>query len=343
MEPKIVVAHFLDSKEILALTPIENGLINHTYLVETTSEKFILQKINTQVFKNPKGIQRNHLKINEVLGQSNYSKKTVKLIPTLSNDLLFEQNDEAWRMLEYLENSVTFLKASSTEIAFEATKCLSEFYNIINQEPIILEETLPDFINFEKRISDFKTALIQTTERKKIAENEINFIVEHFYLPEKWIELQNLAALPIRAIHADPKISNILFNKENKAIAVIDLDTVMNATILYDFGDMIRSYTNTSNEDDGSAKDSFNLQNYAAVKEGFLFYLKDHLTKVELENLDYAAQLIIYIQAIRFLTDFLNHDIYYSVKYDLQNLDRTKNQINLLKGLMAYLKPGFSN
>lgn len=337
MEPKIVVAHFLDSKEILALTPIENGLINHTYLVETTSGKFILQKINIQVFKNPKGIQSNHLKINEVLEQSNYSKKTVKLIPTLSNDLLFEQNGEAWRMLEYIDDSVTFLKPSSTEIAFEATKCLSEFYNIINQEPIILEETLPDFINFEKRIIDFKTSLIQETERKKIAENEINFILDHLYLSEKWIELQKQKSLPIRVIHADPKISNVLFNKENKAIAVIDLDTMMNATILYDFGDMIRSYTNISDEDDGSAKDNFNPQNYAAVKEGFLFYLKDHLTKVELENLDYAAQLIIYIQAIRFLTDYLNGDIYYSVKYDLQNLDRTKNQINLLKGLMNFL------
>lgn len=337
MEPKIVVAHFLDSKEILALTPIENGLINHTYLVETTSGKFILQKINTQVFKNPKGIQRNHLKINEVLEQSNYSKKTVKLIPILSNDLLFEQNGEAWRMLEYLENSVTFLKPSSTKIAFEATKCLSEFYNIINQEPIILEETLPDFINFEKRIIDFKTSLIQETERKKTAENEINFILNHLYLSEKWIELQKQKSLPIRVIHADPKISNILFNKENKAIAVIDLDTVMNSTILYDFGDIIRSYTNISDEDDGSAKDSFNLQNYAAVKEGFLFYLKDHLTKIELENLDYAAMTVIYIQALRFLTDFLNHDLYYSTDYDLQNWDRTKNQINLLKGLMSFL------
>ena len=337
MDAKIIVEQFLGSVGILSITPIENGLINHTYLVETESGKFILQQVNTLIFKNPTAIQNNHLKINEILDRSGYSKKTVKIIPTLSNHLLFEKNNEAWRMLEFLENSVTFLKPSSTEIAFEATKCLSEFYKIINQEQIILEETLPDFINFEKRINDFKTALIQETERKKTAEKEINFILKHLSLPDKWIDLQNQKSLPNRVIHADPKISNILFDQDNKAIAVIDLDTMMNGTILYDFGDMIRSYTNNSDEDEGAVSDNFNAENYVAVKDGFLFYLKETLTPIELENLDYAAQLIIYIQAVRFLTDFLNHDIYYSVKYDLQNLDRTKNQINLLKGLQLFL------
>lgn len=338
----IIIEDFLGSVEILSIRPIENGLINSTYLVETPESKYILQKINIHIFKNPRGIQNNHLKINEVLEKSDYSRNTVKIIPTLSHNLLFEKDGEAWRMLQYVENSVTFLKPSSTQIAFEAAKCLSEFYKIINQNPIILEETLPDFINFKKRIADFQTSLIQKTERKKTAEKEINFILKHLSLPDRWMELHHQKSLPKRAIHADPKISNILFNIENKAIAVIDLDTMMNGTILYDFGDMIRSYTNKSDEDEGSVSDNFNAENYVAVKDGFLFYLKDQLTKVELQNLDYAAQLIIYIQAVRFLTDYLNHDIYYAVKYDLQNLDRTKNQINLLQGLGAFLNPGSS-
>lgn len=343
MELKIIVEQFLGSVEILSIIPIENGLINNTFLVETAGNKYILQKINTQIFKNPKGIQNNYLKINEVLEQSDYSKKTVKLISTLKNDLLFEKENESWRMLEYLENSVTFLKAENPAIAFEATRCLSEFYKIINQEDLILEEPLPDFINFEKRFYDFKISLQKETERKKFAENEINFLLKHSSLLEKWTELQSSNSLPIRVIHADPKISNILFDKENKAIAVIDLDTMMNGSILYDFGDMIRSYTNSADEDDGSVKENFIAENYVAVKDGFLFYLKDALSPVELENLDYSAQLIIYIQAVRFLTDYLNHDIYYSVKYDSQNLDRTKNQINLLKGLMSFLNSKFSN
>ena len=338
MAPKIIVEQFLGPVGILSITPIENGLINHTFLVETESEKFILQQINTLIFKNPNAIQNNHLKINYVLEQSEYSRKTVKLIPTLSQDLLFEKNNEAWRMLEYLEDSVTFLKPSSTEIAFEATKCLSEFYKIINQEQIILEETLPDFINFEKRVIDFKTALIQETERKKTAENEINFILEHLSLPNRWVELEQQDLLPLRVIHADPKISNILFDKDNKAIAVIDLDTLMQGTILYDFGEMVRSYTNLANEDDGSAEDNFNSTTYESIKEGFLFYLKHMLTPVELANLDYAGQLVTYIQAIRFLTDYLKNDVYYSTKYEHHNLDRTKNQINLLKGLQIFLQ-----
>lgn len=111
----------------------------------------------------------------------------------------------------------------------------------------------------------------------------------------------------------------------------------MISTILYDFGTMIQSYTNTTNEDDGSAENNFNPEIYNAVKKGFLFHLKEKLTPEESENLDYAAQVAIYIQEIRFLTDYLNGSIYYSTKYAEHNLDRTKNQLELLKGLNGYL------
>ncbi|WP_449397500.1 phosphotransferase [Chryseobacterium wanjuense] len=144
--------------------------------------------------------------------------------------------------------------------------------------------------------------------------------------------------LPSRIIHADAKISNILFNKEYHPIAVIDLDTVMISSILYDFGTMIQSYTNNTEEDDGKAENNFNPEIYTAVKKGFLFYLNEKLTPEELENLDYAAQVAIYIQAIRFLTDYLDGSKYYSIKYPEHNLDRTKNQIELLKGLREYLE-----
>jgi len=111
----------------------------------------------------------------------------------------------------------------------------------------------------------------------------------------------------------------------------------MISTVLYDFGTMIQSYTNTTNEDDGSAQNNFNPEMYKVVKEGFLFYLKEKLTLEESDNLDYAAQVAIYIQELRFLTDYLNGSIYYSTKYPEHNLDRTKNQLELLKGLRAYL------
>ncbi|MEF9479228.1 phosphotransferase [Chryseobacterium sp. 1B4] len=144
--------------------------------------------------------------------------------------------------------------------------------------------------------------------------------------------------IPKRIIHADVKISNLLFDRKYRPLAVIDLDTTMISTILYDFGTMIQSYTNITHEDDGSARNNFNPEMYKAVKEGFLFHLKDKLTTTETESLDYAAQVAIYIQELRFLTDYLNGSIYYATKYPEHNLDRTKNQLELLKGLREYLE-----
>lgn len=337
MDLKLIAENFFGAVDIGKITPIESGLINHTYLVETDEGKYILQKINTSVFENPAGIQNNHLKINRLLEKGNYSRKTVPIIPTLKGDLLFEKENEVWRMLNYLDHTVTFLKAPNKEVVFEAAKCFSEFYKNVNVEEIKLEETLPDFINFEKRIADFKIASKINSKRKITAEKEIDFIFESLSLPEQWMDFERKNILPKRVIHADPKLSNLLFNKENNAVAVIDLDTIMHGTILYDFGDMIRSYTNTSEEDDGVEVNNFSAENYIAVRDGFLFYLKDALSKLELEHLEYAAKTVIFIQAVRFLTDYLNDDRYYSTKYEYHNLDRAKNQINLLKGLQLFL------
>ena len=338
MDLTLIAAEFLGSEVIVNITGIENGLINNTYLVETSNEKFILQKINTKIFTNPQAIQNNHLNINEHLEKSGYSKKIVQLIPTLTGNYLVENNNEIWRMMEYIDGSTTFIKAPNLKVVLEATKTLSEFYKILNQSPMILEETLPDFINFEKRIDDFKKSLVQENSRKILAENEINFLLEHLSLPEKWLALERNKDLPTRVIHADPKISNILFNKDQKATAVIDLDTMMNGTILYDFGDMIRSYTNNAEEDNGSSDENFNAETYKVVKEGFMEHLADTLTAIESKNLDYAAKVVIYIQALRFMTDFLKGDVYYNTAHEMQNLYRASNQINLLKGLITFLK-----
>lgn len=331
MELKAVISAFIGEQNH-SFSAIDNGLINHTYFVETDSEKYILQKINTDIFKNPKCIIDNHLAVNSVLKNSDYSRKIVDLIPAQNGEFLVNQK---WRMLEFIENSVTHLKVPNSETAFESAKCFSEFYSVLNSKSIHLEETLPGFIDFGKRISDYQTALENASEERKInAEKEIDFINSHLDLPEKWIELQNNNALPKRIIHADPKISNILFDKNGNAISVIDLDTVMTSTLLYDFGDMIRSYCNLTDEDDASLENNFSGEIYDSVKKGFLFHLENLLSETEKEHLDYAPKVVIYIQAIRFLTDYLNGNIYYSVKYENHNLDRTRNQINLLKNLI---------
>ncbi|MGC4130406.1 MAG: phosphotransferase [Bergeyella sp.] len=331
MELKAVISAFIGEQNY-SVSAIDNGLINHTYLIETENKKYILQKINTDIFKNPQSIISNHLAVNSVLKNSDYSRKIVDLIPARNGTFLVNQK---WRMLEFIENSVTHLKVPNPETAFESAKCFSEFYSVLNSESIHLEETLTGFIDFEKRISDYQTALKNASEELKTnAEKEIDFINSHLDLPEKWIELQRKNALPKRVIHADPKISNILFDKNENAVAVIDLDTVMTSTLLYDFGDMIRSYCNLTDEDDANLEKNFSPEIYDSVKKGFLFHLENLLSETEKQLLEYAPKVVIYIQAVRFLTDYLNGNLYYSVKYENHNIDRTRNQINLLGNIL---------
>ncbi|MCS4301142.1 phosphotransferase enzyme family protein [Chryseobacterium sp. BIGb0232] len=342
MEINDIVMQFIGT-ENYNLSPITDGLINTTYLLEDRdrNEKFILQKINHHVFRQPEVIVNNHLMINELLRSNNYQFQIIEPIPSLTHKLLVKDaNDEPWRMLSFVENSITFLTAPSLQTAFEAAKTFSYFLSIVNTEKLpAIEDTLPNFLNFEKRIADYKKALENAAPQlKENAKAEIEITNQLISLPDQWIEMEKTNQIPKRIIHADVKISNILFDQNHLPLAVIDLDTMMISTILYDFGTMIQSYTNTTHEDDGSAKNNFNPEMYKVVKEGFLFYLKEKLTQEEASHLDYAAQVAIYIQEVRFLTDYLNGSVYYSTKYPDHNLDRTRNQLELLKGLRAYLE-----
>jgi len=161
---------------------------------------------------------------------------------------------------------------------------------------------------------------------------------DHSALPDQWLAWQAAGQLPRRIIHGDPKISNVLFDEANRGLCVIDLDTVMSSTLLYDFGDMARSYTNNTMEDDAQVASVFDPAMYQAVKQGFSYHLGGLLAPIEAENLDYAAQLVIFIQAVRFLTDYLNGDVYYATHYATQNLDRTQNQLRLLTELRCFLE-----
>lgn len=341
MEIKDIIAQFIGTN-LYTLSPISDGLINTTYLLEdkTRDEKLILQKINDRVFQQPEKIIHNHLLINELLRSNHYHLQIIEPIRSLTGELLVKDSDgEPWRMLSFVENGLTFITVPSLQTAFEAAKAFSYFLTTINTEKLpAIEDTIPDFLNFEKRIADYKTALKNAAPHlKENAKAEIEITNQFLSLPDQWIAMEKNNKIPKRIIHADVKISNILFDQDHKALAVIDLDTTMISTVLYDFGTMIQSYTNTTGEDDGNAENNFNPEMYEVVKEGFLFYLKDKLTPEENDHLDYAAQVAIYIQELRFLTDYLNGSIYYSTKYAEHNLDRTRNQLELFKGLRAYL------
>lgn len=342
MEINEIVTQFINTDHY-TLSPINDGLINTTYLLEDLDQqkKFILQKINHHVFRQPEIIINNQVMINELLRSNDYQFQIIEPVPSLTHELLVKDtNGEPWRMLNFVENSVTFLAAPSLQTAFEAAKAFGYFLKTINTEILpAIEDPIPDFLNFEKRITDYKNSLKNAAPHlRENAKTEIEMTNQLLSLPDEWIEMEKRNQLPERIIHADVKISNILFDQDHSPLAVIDLDTIMISTILYDFGTMAQSYTNMAHEDDGSARNNFNAEMYEAVKKGFLFHLKEKLTPKEYDSLDYAAQVAIYIQELRFLTDYLNGSTYYSITHPEHNLDRTRNQLELLKGLRAYLK-----
>jgi Phosphotransferase enzyme family len=346
MDLNIIIETFFDLSNYhsVDIYIIDSGHINTTYLVELQSqhlqkEKYVLQSINTHVFKQPEDILSNLEIVSKHLGQSAYPKMILNAIVNKTGKYLtYDSDGKPWRMLPYIDDSVCFEKVQNPKQAYEAAKAFGEFYAYLwDLDGAKIKTAIPHFLDFESRLKQFEMALSTASAERKIkAKNEIDFILAHKNLPLRFIDMQKRGALPLRLIHADPKISNILFHATTaEPLAVIDLDTMMQGTLLYDYGDMVRSYTNNRAEDDADENNVFNKTTYKAITDGFLFHIKDKLTVIELDNLAYSAEVIIYIQALRFLSDFLNGDVYYKIAYPEQNLNRTRNQIHLLQGLLA--------
>ncbi len=343
MELNDIVIQFIGTDNY-NLSPITDGLINTTYLLEDKDrkEKFILQRINHHVFKQPEVIINNHLAVNQLLENGDYPFMCIKPIPSSTGSFIVKDNQiGAWRMTRFIESTQTLFRIPDSGTAYASAKAIGCFLKTVNTGNMPnIQTPIPDFINFEKRISDYKDSLHKADSSSiSNASAEIEETNRLLTLPQQWIDMEKNHLLPKRIIHGDPNVRNILF-KDSRPLAIIDLDTIMISTLLYDFGDIARSYTNTTNEDDGTATENFNADIYEAVKEGFLSDLKEKLVPEELDNLDYAAQVVIYIQAVRFLTDYLNGNTYYSITYPEHNLNRTRNQLQLLKGLREYLGIG---
>lgn len=331
-----VFSSFQEIQSDFATRKITSGHINNTYLVRNGGDRFILQQVNTDVFPNVRLVMKNILLVTEHLQEKKYPRQIPFPIPSKSGNFLINNH---WRLLIYISNARSYEKVGNTDQAFHAAQFLGEFHRYLTDINLsCIEETIPNFTNFPVRLQQFYTALKNADpERLKTAELEVQEIQENEYLVENWEKA--LTRMPVRLIHADPKISNFLFDKHSttEIKALIDWDTLMPGPILYDFGDMARSYTALKAEDDPTTGDCFSKKNYQAVKRGFLHYLKGELHPVEIENIDLAAQVVIYVQAMRFITDFLNGDIYYAVTHSVQNQHRGRSQLNLLRGIQDYL------
>lgn len=329
------------TKEDTKITQIGTGLINRTYLLSPLSgdKKFILQNINTSVFKNPQAIANNLKAIADYL-KANFSDYLfIEPIPTLNGAEMAHVHHEYWRMLPYVPQTVSLEVLSDPRQAYEAAKQFGKLSRLLNNfDASTLEATIPGFHDLALRFEQFTTALSTTSkELKGQAKPEIDDALTHRYILDYFKSYSHRPDFPDRVMHHDTKISNVLLDgKTFEGICVIDLDTIMPGKFISDLGDMMRTYLCAFSENETDlSKIKIRLPYFEAMIKGYLSEMKTILTETEKELILFSGRYIIYMQALRFLTDFLNGSIYYPIGYPTQNLDRAKNQFKLLHELSA--------
>ena len=326
---------FFPHGKVEHLQAITEGLINQTFVVFTTHQKFILQSINTTVFPLFKEGLFNILLVKKHL----FEAKFPYAFPTPIQDKYIECKSEIWRLFPYIEDSVCYNKVPSQTIVQEAGKCLGSFYRSSATVPVEqLHITLPDFHAGAFRLAQFEQAVNTSgKERKQLAQELIENIDSQKEILLQFDQLN--ASLPQRVVHFDTKISNFLFDKKtDKATALIDLDTLMPGTVLSDIGDMIRTYSNVLGEE---SQDISQVKADAKIIEVLLrsFLSEATLNKDEKIQLYFGGQAITLMQSVRFLTDFLNDNVYYKTSYEMHNLMRAQNQWALYKSLKHLVLP----
>lgn len=311
-----------------------DGLINHTWKVSTSDKNYILQKVNSDVFKRPKDIDENFSLLRDYLGKRNPEYLFVSPVVATNGESLIQVDNGNYRLFPFVEGSVSVNVLTREEEAFEAAKQFGKFSKLLNEFNVKkLNITIPNFHNLALRFDQFTAACKHASaDRLEKAAESINFINEQHALVDTYQEILNNAAIPLRVIHHDTKISNVLFDDQHKGLCVIDLDTVMPGYFISDVGDMMRTYLSAvSEEETNFSKIEIRKNFFKAIYDGYMGEMQDVLSEAEKPYFLYAGKFIIYMQAIRFLADYLQDDIYYGAKYEEHNHNRAINQITLLK------------
>lgn len=338
LNPEVLKAYGYSENDIV-ISSIGTGLINHTYLIrdKTADTKYILQQINVNVFKNPWAIANNLKAISDYLAEEFPDYFFIKPITTKSGLEMAVVDGEYWRMLPFVDNTVSLDVLTEPEQAYEAAKQFGKLSMLLSDfDASKLEPTIPGFHDLALRFDQFTKALAESTKELKIqAEAQIDDALEHKYILDYFKSYAKRSDFPDRVMHHDTKISNVLLNGKNyKGVCVIDLDTIMPGKFISDLGDMMRTYLCAFSENEVDlTKINIRIPYFEAMIKGYLSEMRNSLTATEKELILFSGKYIIYMQALRFLTDFLNGSIYYPTDYPTQNLDRTKNQFKLLSEL----------
>ncbi|MEN9319428.1 MAG: hypothetical protein RLZZ309_415 [Bacteroidota bacterium] len=311
--------------------PLSQGLINQTYELQTAQGAFILQNINTQVFKDPYAIDHNIKSIGQYYNTTVPDQLYTHLVPNLRGETLIEWEGKHYRAFKKIEGFALDVLTNADQ-AKEAAHQFGKFTASLSEFPIeALKVTIPHFHDLALRYHQFEQALIHgDTKRMATAKDAIQFLQSHQSYVKKWLDFTSNKEAHLRVTHHDTKISNVLFKDEN-AICVIDLDTTMPGYFISDIGDMCRTYLCPVNE---ACQDLSQIkiipERWTAIQNGYLEAMGEFLTSFEKDHFAFSGQCIIYMQALRFITDYLQLDQYYKIDRPSQNLDRTLNQHQLL-------------
>jgi len=319
------------------ITPFGTGLINCTWKVNSITGTYILQRINTNVFKSPERIDHNLSLIKTYLSESNPEYIFAGPTVTLDGRISVAHNDEVYRVQPFISGSYTLDSVTSAGQAYQAAKQFAKFSRLLKDlKTDNFAYPLENFHNLDLRVTQFNKALENAQEERiTLATSEIHKVKNYMDIAFRYNQIVEEKLIPLRIIHHDTKISNVLFDHNDNGLCVIDLDTVMPGFFISDVGDMMRTYLSEATEEEQDfdmitvRKEVFNQ-----ICRGYLEEMGEEMTAVERELFLYSGRFMIYMQAVRFLTDFLNGDVYYPIKYPLHNLKRAGNQIKLLQRYM---------
>lgn len=332
-----VITHFTLQGEVIGVERYGAGHINHTYLVTTTERRYVLQEMNRRVFPNIEVLMSNIRYVTEYLASR--GQKTLTLVYTNRGDSYLECEDSAWRIYEFVEGAVTYQSVEDAEIFRNAAYAFGEFQNALaGFDASLLVDVIPHFHDTPRRFVAFEKALAaDCVDRAKTCQAEIAFYLDQKERISLVVEGLADGSLPLRVTHNDTKLNNILMDPVTKqALAVVDLDTVMAGSLLYDFGDSIRFGASTAAEDERDLSlVHFDIDLYRAYTEGYLAAVKDSIVPREVQLLWYGAYLMTTECGMRFLTDYLSGDTYFGAKYPEHNLVRARTQMRLASEMWA--------
>ncbi|MBO4282947.1 MAG: aminoglycoside phosphotransferase family protein [Bacteroidales bacterium] len=338
-----IIRQFALANETGKPRPTGNGLINDSFVLPAKNEgetSYFLQRINHHIFENVDGLQQNIRKVTEHIrqkliasGETDIDRKVLRLIPTKKGEWYHRTPEgDYWRVYVCIENAVSYDKVTP-ELAEAAGEAFGRFQRQLSDLPFSeLCESIPNFHNIEFRLRQWHEA-VQEDKAGRVggcAEllREISRREEEMCLAER---LFREGKLPKRINHCDTKVNNMLFGTDGKPLCIVDLDTVMPGFVLSDFGDFMRTAANTGAEDDKDlSRIRVDMEIFTAYTKGYLKEA-DFLTETEKQLLPYGCRLLSYMQAVRFLTDYLNGDTYYKIQYPDHNLVRTRAQLRLLE------------